>query len=63
MIRSCDYCFSVFDEWLWSWCIFTNEENDSNTCLCSICAQEILISVESDENEQTTIPRTKWSWT
>ncbi len=42
MIRSCDYCLSVFDDTYWSWCVFCNQDDDSSVCLCSICASEIL---------------------
>lgn len=42
MIRACDYCFCVFDEWYWSWCVFSNDQDNSITTLCSRCACEIL---------------------
>ncbi len=45
MIESCDYCFSVFDEWLWSYCKIKTE--NGYFCLCSQCAAEILRNQEN----------------
>jgi superfamily II helicase len=44
MIRSCDYCFAVFEENYWTWCILSNDIDKSTTTLCSACASEILMN-------------------
>ncbi len=42
MIKSCDYCFSVFHIWTWDWCYLNNEDDDTEATLCSQCCAEIL---------------------
>jgi hypothetical protein len=49
MIRSCDYCLAVFDDMYWSWCIFSNDNDNSKTTLCSICEYEIFINQKEDK--------------
>jgi hypothetical protein len=42
MIKSCDYCFEVFDDNYSSWCGLSNEDDNTFTILCSICTAYIL---------------------
>lgn len=48
-IQSCGYCFAVFDMAYWSWCCFSNEDDNSFVILCSLCAADILNNQESDK--------------
>jgi hypothetical protein len=55
MIKSCDYCFAVFDDNYWTWCRLSNEDDNTFVTLCSECAAEILrnqkdsISIRKEE--------------
>lgn len=42
MIKSCDYCFAVFDDRYWTWGRLSNEDDNTFTTLCSQCEAEIL---------------------
>jgi len=42
MITYCDYCWDVFDNFIWSWCHLTNDDDKSHTTLCSQCCASIL---------------------
>ena len=52
MILSCDYCFAIFDQNYWSWCVFKNINDDSKTILCSLCAWEIVRNQKISEIEE-----------
>lgn len=43
MIRSCAYCFAVFEDSYWSYADL------KEFCLCSICCEEILRNQEQDK--------------
>ena len=44
MFGSCDYCFTVFDMYMWDWCVLKNEVDLTSTTLCSQCCAEIFFN-------------------
>lgn len=51
MILSCDYCFTVFDNIDYEYCMFDNDDDDTLTILCSCCYKEILNNQRSEEKK------------
>jgi hypothetical protein len=48
MIKSCDYCFAVFDQDIWDFCTLKNDEDETETTLCSQCLAEIILNRDGD---------------